>query len=318
MSDDTPAPPEFLLGPIIRLRELKVPQLPEHDTLKQYQQKAPVELQRFVTDALTEGHTFIKEYLARKATVVTQNKASPPSTEPVEVRYHKVHVGLLEAKPVFGVPTPGSTGSGRIDHASENWFGRISAHENAAKEGTASWQEFYDGLKANHNLHEVDYTPDCINAHKVLDWKAQLATHQNKIGDWEDVTMEVWQMTHKMPVTVLNKRLFTVLVITASKPNKEFITLQIPADSAMHKQVPTALDPNKVGTKGIYVSVEWCQLVDDGKKVMWQMYTASDAGGVLPMFAQKMAMPNAVAQDVGLVMDWTEKKRKGTAQVSVE
>jgi hypothetical protein len=36
-------------------------------------------------------------------------------------------------------------------------------------------------------------------------------------------------------------------------------------------------------TAGQYVSVELAQLVDDGRNVKWQMATASDAKGHLPM-----------------------------------
>jgi hypothetical protein len=288
------------------MRELSVAQLPEHDALKKYQEKAPVELTRFVSDALTEGRNFIKDYFPTASKVVDGSKASPPATATVEVRYHKVHKGLPEAKPVYG--------SGRESHSEENWFGRSSIHENAAKEGTASWQECYDGLKSDHSAHEVDYTPDCINAHRVLDWKTQLSGFQDKIAEWQDVTMDLVQMTHKLPFP-LNKRVFTVLVISARK-DKEFLTLQIPAESKLYEKVSNAEDPNKVGTPGIYCSVEWCQLLEEDKKIKWDMATASDAKGVLPMIAQKPAMPQAVAQDVGLFMDWCEKKRKGTAQVT--
>jgi hypothetical protein len=31
------------------------------------------------------------------------------------------------------------------------------------------------------------------------------------------------------------------------------------------------------------------------------------------MWAQKMAMPGAIAKDVGFVVDWLQKKRKGEA-----
>jgi hypothetical protein len=298
---------QFLLGPIIRMRELTAVQLPEHDALQKYQHSAPVEITRFVSDALTEGRNFMKDYLPTASKVVDPTKASPPATATVEVRHHKVHKDLPEAKPVYGAT------SGKESHSAENWFGRTSIHENASKEGTASWQECYDGLKSNHSLHEVDYTPDCINAHKVLDWKSQLAAHE-KIGEWEDVTMELMQMTHKLPFP-LNKRLFTVLVITAKLGENEFIVLQIPADSKLYEKVPAAKNPDDVGVPGIYCSIEWVQILPDGK-IKWEMSTASDAKGILPMIAQKPAMPQAVAQDVGLFMDWCEKKRKGTAQVS--
>jgi hypothetical protein len=43
------------------------------------------------------------------------------------------------------------------------------------------------------------------------------------------------------------------------------------------------------------------------------MGTASDAGGNLPMWAQKMGVPGAVVKDVGLFMQYCEDQRRGKA-----
>ena len=40
-------------------------------------------------------------------------------------------------------------------------------------------------------------------------------------------------------------------------------------------------------------------MVESGK-VEWMMAVASDASGVLPMWAQKLGLPGAIAKDVGL------------------
>lgn len=128
-------------------------------------------------------------------------------------------------------------------------------------------------------------------------------------------------MCHSLP-TPLNNRVFSVLVVkarsTSSQPS--FLTVQIPVDLS---QVPVALysngrhkeegkfDQRKQVTPGIYVSVERAELIDDGSKVKWQMTTASDAKGVLPLWAQKLGVPGAVVKDVGLFMDWVDLKREG-------
>lgn len=39
------------------------------------------------------------------------------------------------------------------------------------------------------------------------------------------------------------------------------------------------------------------------------MATASDAKGVLPMWAQKLGVPGAVVNDVGFFMKWTADNR---------
>jgi len=59
---------------------------------------------------------------------------------------------------------------------------------------------------------------------------------------------------------------------------------------------------------GQYVSVERCYAQEDGK-VMWEMGTASDAKGVLPMGIQKLALPGKIVVDVGFFADWLKKKR---------
>lgn len=47
------------------------------------------------------------------------------------------------------------------------------------------------------------------------------------------------------------------------------------------------------------------------------MATASDAGGYLPMWAQKLGIPGAVVNDVGLLMKWIDGKRSSTDKVGV-
>lgn len=105
-------------------------------------------------------------------------------------------------------------------------------------------------------------------------------------------------------------------------PGSDFITAQIPVDLT---KVPQALYANgrnrsdgktaqqkKETTAGMYVSVERAEQLDDGAKVKWQMATASDAKGNLPMWMQKMGVPGAVVHDVGLFMDWVAKRRGGS------
>ena len=130
-------------------------------------------------------------------------------------------------------------------------------------------------------------------------------------------------MAHHIPPP-LNNRVFPVVVVTArSTPSVKpsFLVVQIPVDIVKVPQALYATGRNKQDgntpkkqkdiTMGQYVSIERCELNED--RIKWQMATASDAKGVLPMWAQKMGVPGAVIKDVGLFIDWIGKRRKGAA-----
>lgn len=191
----------------------------------------------------------------------------------------------------------------------ETWFARISTHENAAKEGTASWQEFDSGTRRDHCERERDYTPDVFDARQVLSWDDMI--NADAVPGWKDVQMSVWEMCHSIP-SPLKDRVFAVVCLTAmAEGGKSWIVVQMPV------KVKKVQGTGYVGTErvqeGVYVSVERGDLVEEGAKVKWTMATASDAQGALPMWAQKMGVPGAVVKDVGLFMDWAEKRRKGQA-----
>lgn len=127
-------------------------------------------------------------------------------------------------------------------------------------------------------------------------------------------------MCHKIPPP-LNNRVFSVVVITARSIFTEaFLVVQIPVDitkvpaalysNGRHKQAADSAQKKKDVTVGQYVSIERAEMVDEGARVKWQMATASDAKGMLPMWAQKMGVPGAVVKDVGFFIDWTGKRRE--------
>ena len=71
---------------------------------------------------------------------------------------------------------------------------------------------------------------------------------------------------------------------------------------------------------GQYVSVERCRVLktadgENGKvgDVVWDMATASDAKGWLPMAVQKLGVPGAVVKDVGFFMKWIHERRSAGA-----
>jgi hypothetical protein len=125
-------------------------------------------------------------------------------------------------------------------------------------------------------------------------------------------------MCHKIPFPLSN-RVFTTLVCTAKHAvSQRFIIAQIPLDlttvpsaiysSGANKTQGTTPEQKKSVVLGQYVSVERCVVQEDGK-VLWEMGTASDAKGILPMGIQKLALPGAIVKDVGWFVGWTKKRR---------
>lgn len=125
-------------------------------------------------------------------------------------------------------------------------------------------------------------------------------------------------MAHQIP-SPLSNRAFAVLVTRAFLRPGSFILVQIPVDIS---KVPEALYSNGKNTNkgdtpqkrekvviGQYCSLERVREQDNGN-VMWEMATASDAKGNLPMALQKMGVPGAVVKDVGLFMTWVGERRK--------
>ncbi|KAF2161725.1 hypothetical protein M409DRAFT_69536 [Zasmidium cellare ATCC 36951] len=286
------------LGTFIRMKALPPAQLPHHPDLASLQSGgSPHELGDFVHAILEEGQQFMTGYLPKHFKVKDTHKHSPPSKATVELLHHQISAHDLPQE-------------GRTQGRSESWYARSSIHENAAKHGTASWEEFDAGLRKDHSQHEKDYTPDVEDAHKVLDWRDELQRFGHAVGQWTDVEMYLMEMVHNLPFP-LQTRVFTVLVLAGKKGHTEFVDVQIPVDMSKVPNAKYAKDSKY--TPGIYCSIERGELLEDGAKVKWQMGTASDAGGNLPMWVQKLGIGGAVVKDVGLFMEWRDKERKGKA-----
>jgi hypothetical protein len=296
----TPQPPASndSLGPIVRLRNRDHTELPSHPALPPVTGNARPSIAEYAAAALAEADIFMTSYLPRTFKTKSKDKRSPPSTAPVE----------LLARDITSTELPASAKPNGCQATTETWFARTSIHENAAKSGTASWEEFDRGTRANHCEREDDYTPDVLDAHLVFDWSEELGKLEKKIGEWEDVGAEVREMVHNIPPP-LNDRVFTVMCIWAKRSARnDWLVVQLPIDTRGLPGTKYA-DRPKI-TTGQYVSIERGELVDGGKNVKWQMGTASDAGGNLPMWAQKLGVPGAVVKDVGLFMQYCEDQRK--------
>jgi hypothetical protein len=133
-------------------------------------------------------------------------------------------------------------------------------------------------------------------------------------------------MYHQIPFPFEN-RVFHTFVISANYGDHAFLVVQIPVDasgfpSAVLERSHWDLSSNKYRspdpnggwkqtfaiTQGMYVSVERVKMED--KEVLWEMGTASTAGGKIPSIMQKMAIPGQIAKDVGLFLSWVDGNRK--------
>ena len=283
------------LGSLIRLRALPLREVGIHADLEALQDpELPQDAVSFASSALDEAERFITAYVPQHFTVKAAAKKSPPSAATVELLTHDLPTSRVPKDDQFPGFAP-----------MEYWFARRSVHENVAKAGTASWEEFNAGLRVDHSKNEMDYTPNVYEAHEVLNWEQKLAEIGHKFGKWEEVHMNVMEMVHQIP-SPLQDRVFPVVLITAKK-QQEFIVIQMPI--VLDNVVNAKFTKGNKRTTGMYVSVERCEMINGGKHVQWQMATASDAKGNLPMWMQKMGVPGAVVKDVGFFIKWCEKHR---------
>lgn len=170
-----PTPPP--LGPLIRLRALSPSDVPAHPDLASIQTaSSSPPLHTFIASALTEAETFMTTYLPREFKS-KGTKSSAPSAAGVELLARDIAASELLTEVRAG---------GGSDEA---WFARTSVHENAEREGTASWGEFGDGLCRQHSRHEMEYTPDVFDAHQVLSWDRWLVEEGGLLEGWTDVGM---------------------------------------------------------------------------------------------------------------------------------
>lgn len=295
------ADPKSGLGSLVRMTALQPSQLPLHPDLANLQQSGDrPRLSSFIEQILDEAETFMTSYLPANFTEKSASKTSAPAKAPVKLLAHELRAAGI----------------------AETWFARESLHENARAAGPADWDEFEFGLLDDHSQHEWDYTPDVFDAYRVLEWTGEGESGSIDVSNWRKVKLAIYEMAHSIPPP-LNNRVFSVLVCTARHASSDrFLVVQIPvlaADVAnakysngKYKSSGATPQQKKDVTIGTYVSIERAELAEDGG-VRWQMGTASDAKGNLPMWAQKMGVPGAVVKDVGLFVEWTQKRRNGQA-----
>jgi hypothetical protein len=138
----------------------------------------------------------------------------------------------------------------------------------------------------------------------------------------------VWEMYHHIPFPMSN-RVFNTLVIGSAYKDHAFLVVQIPVD--LSNMAPSVLERShqdlakkKHRTRaadgrwkydsplacGKYVSVE--RVKSNGDNILWEMATASDAGGHIPRSVTNYALLGEIAKDVSYVTAWIDKQRKKT------
>jgi len=260
--------------------------------------------------------------------------------------------------------------------AGEMWFCRRSVHENAARHGTASWEEFDRFWHEEHAKSEMDMTPAVIKAHEAVRWDTArgLEIGLPGLGDgvlesWRDFRLSVYEMRHKVGRPVLKDRTFPVLLMSCRRsfgmeesaedgaeghdtttraegteqagdstepqdgtevvatstpapavtrtsgqpdasPGEEFVLVSIPVpDFGEDKR-------SKLASEGgaqiaVYVSIDRVRRMPGTGQLEWVMATASDAGGVLPVWVQAAAVPEKLWKDVPMFFSWVAKQRSG-------
>ncbi|KAI4183506.1 MAG: hypothetical protein L6R41_005360 [Letrouitia leprolyta] len=271
----------------------------------------------FVKAVLDEAITFIDSTLPATFKS-TSERSSAPAAAKVQILKREIagselaDVAWLNSKIPRGIPD-------QTDRTEEAWFARRSRHENRQDKGTAKFSEFDYSLRVSHSEHEGEYTPDVFDTYKVLEWAIEddSTKEESFFVRYHQPTMNLFEMCHKLPFP-LSTRVFSVLVITAKTGPQDFIVVQIPVDIASLNEAFYSNGRNlkegesavkrKKSVLGVYTSIERCVLTANNE-VEWTMATASDAKGWLPMWAQRMGIPGAVAKDVGFVVKWIQEHR---------
>ncbi|KAI9745495.1 MAG: hypothetical protein M1818_001029 [Claussenomyces sp. TS43310] len=274
------------LGPLVRLHGISISQLVPggrgtsanavEDERTQWD--GPT-LDAFVTDIIAEAVPFIDAVAPKSGAGSTwKRKGSPRHYSSSEAAVH------LFERVVSGTEIGQIRG---MDHSSaeskdETWFCRRSCHRNAAEKGTATWQEFIRSFKDHHPQTEEDFTPTVIGARTAISWNTGNLVIDAAGERWNNVTLKVVEMKHKIDPKPLKNRTFPVLQLAANLVGvQEFIVVSIPiTDFQRSPHAQYAKDKSLV--VAAYTSIERVRVLPETGEVEWIMATASDAKGVLP------------------------------------
>ena len=162
---------------LVTLRGLALEDLPHHPAFD-----------RITPHLQTPGHTtldFVKEVLAEAEVIAgdvsgtLRDPENPRSSTFVRQGYRASTGSTANPNLLKSTITP-----------SEIWYARTSTHVDKAAQGTASWQEFDAGVRANHCEHEGEYDPDVYHVHRVLDYDTETITEYFSLASgYRDVNL---------------------------------------------------------------------------------------------------------------------------------
>ncbi|KAK1140640.1 hypothetical protein N8T08_010037 [Aspergillus melleus] len=140
--------------------------LPSHPSLDDVSSRPA--LREFLYSVLTDAHNF----LVSIPDTFHENREqcpSPPASAPVQLSSRTIQYSQ-----------PDGTSKKEI------WYCRKSIHADASVDGSATWEEFQDGLKTNHAENEMAYTPSVTAVDRLLEWPPEREIQ----GGWTDVDVQ--------------------------------------------------------------------------------------------------------------------------------
>ncbi|KAJ1331304.1 DUF3074 domain-containing protein [Microdochium nivale] len=348
---------DVTLGPLVRLWGIGRDELPSETATRD-------ELRPFLVAVLAEAAPFIAsasadtDAEAAPGTAWKQargDKRSRDSEAPV-ARSSRV-VDAQELDRLIGVrgawqpgPSQSTVRARRERHrrgGRETWFCRRSVHEDAARRGTASWDEFDRYHRLEHAQAEAQLSPAVVAAHEAVRWRGcegievELGASSSGDGDvWRDFSLSIQEMRHKVGRPVLRDRTFPLLQMTcrrvtgapASKSSaagpghhgvldghgpgseaaaaggQEFLVVSIPVPD--FGEDPRSRLSSEAGAQvAVYASVERVRQTGRAGQIEWVMATASDAGGVVPSWVQAAAVPGMLWKDAPMFFSWLVTQR---------
>ncbi|KAI8632110.1 hypothetical protein F5Y19DRAFT_423347 [Xylariaceae sp. FL1651] len=294
------------LGPLVRRWGLPVKQLPSATA-------GADELKPFVLSILKEALPFIDSAAPRTSSTDTKklwkskgDKSSPDSTAKVQVLERVISAKELQTvASKYGIKS-------KVEE--ETWAARLSVHEDAAKKGTASWDEFDHSFRLDHGKTEMAFTPDVIGANEAQRWDCDGIETEASGQSWDKFSLVVEEMRHKVGRPILKDRTFPVLQLSCAVKEgtgaPEFVIVSIPVPDFATSEKAN-LSKEKGAQIAFYASIERIRKLDDGR-IEWLLATASDAAGILPLWIQDLALAGIVWKDVPLFLGWIAKERAKT------
>ncbi|KAI1368804.1 hypothetical protein F5Y08DRAFT_294883 [Xylaria arbuscula] len=290
------------LGPLVRRWGLPVKQLPSVTA-------SPDELKAFFASILKEALPFIDSAApktspdAKKLWKSKGAKSSSDSDAKVDVLERRISAKELQAiASKHGI---------KADTDEETWATRLSVHEDAAKKGTASWDEFEHSFRLEHAKTEMAFTPNVIAANEAQRWDCAGIELEEGGQLWDRFQFVVEEMRHKIGRPFLKDRTFPVLQVSCAVKEgtgaPEFVVVSIPVPD-FGTSDKASLSKEKGAQIAFYVSIERIRKLENGK-IEWLLGTASDAAGILPLWIQDIALLDIVWKDVPMFLSWIAKER---------